>query len=86
MNAQSTAIMLDPHAPVVAWGEIEIRATPDEVWQVIASIEHWPVWNPDVQWASLEGKLTPGTQFRWKSGPGVITSTLQQVERPKLLA
>ena len=30
--------------------------------------------------------LTPGSTFRWKAGPGTITSTLQRVERPRVIA
>jgi len=28
----------------------------------------------------------PGTVFRWKAGPGTITSTIQRVERPRSIA
>jgi hypothetical protein len=34
----------------------------------------------------LNGPLAAGTTFRWKSGPGTITSTLQQVDPPHVLA
>jgi hypothetical protein len=27
-----------------------------------------------------------GSRFRWKAGPGTITSTLQRIERPRLIA
>jgi hypothetical protein len=29
---------------------------------------------------SFDGPLAPGSEFRWKAGPGTIVSTLQQVE------
>src|SRR5512133_469513 len=31
---------------------------------------------------SSEGPATPGSEFRWKAGPGTIVSTLEQVDRP----
>jgi hypothetical protein len=77
---------VDRSAPVVAASEIAVAAPPDTVWEVLAAIDQWPSWNPDVKWASLEGDVAEGTRFRWKSGPGTITSILQRVERPRLIA
>lgn len=77
---------INESAPAVAIGEIEVDAAPEVVWDVMADIEEWPSWNPDVNSAELEGTLAPGTRFRWKAGPGTITSTLQRVEPPHLLA
>jgi uncharacterized protein YndB with AHSA1/START domain len=77
---------IDREASVVGSSEIMIEAPPDTVWDVLAAIDDWPSWNPDVKEASLRGPLAPGTQFRWKAGPGTITSTLQHVERPRLIA
>jgi uncharacterized protein YndB with AHSA1/START domain len=74
------------NAPVVAADEIEIAAPPEVVWEVIATVDGWPAWNPDVTWASLDGELAAGTKFRWKAGPGMIISTLRRVEPPRALA
>jgi uncharacterized protein YndB with AHSA1/START domain len=76
----------DENAPVFAASEIEVAADPEVVWDLMTAIDRWPTWNPDVKWASLDGELTEGSTFHWKSGPGTITSTLQRVERPSLLA
>jgi hypothetical protein len=73
-------------APVRASAAIEIKADPEVVWNVLASIKGWPKWNPDVKSVSLSGEVTPGTTFQWKSGPGTIRSTFQIVDRPRLLA
>jgi hypothetical protein len=35
---------------------------------------------------SVEGAVAPGTVFRWKAGPGTITSRIQRVQRPRLIA
>jgi uncharacterized protein YndB with AHSA1/START domain len=77
---------INERAPVAAAGEIEVAADPEVVWDVMAAIDRWPSWNPDVTRASLDGELAEGTRFRWKAGPGTITSTLRRVERPRLLA
>lgn len=73
---------VDRDAPVVAQASIEIVAEPDVVWSAVADFESWPAWNPDVKTMSLDGPLIEGTTFRWKAGPGTITSTLRCVERP----
>jgi uncharacterized protein YndB with AHSA1/START domain len=77
---------IDKNAPAVAHGEIDVAAPPELVWAVLTDIESWPSWNPDVKRASLAGPLATGTQFRWKAGPGTITSTLQSVEPPRVIA
>ena len=74
---------IDRQAPVVAESTIEIAAQASVVWDTIADFERWPAWNPDVKTMSLDGPLAEGTTFRWKAGPGTISSTLQHVERPR---
>ncbi|MHB0877004.1 MAG: SRPBCC family protein [Anaerolineae bacterium] len=73
-------------APVTGEGEIEVAATAETVWNVMANLADWPRWNPDVRAVTVHGPLAPGTRFRWRSGPGTITSTLSRVERPAILA
>ncbi|MGH2697999.1 MAG: SRPBCC family protein [Actinomycetota bacterium] len=70
-------------APAIATGEIEIRADPEVVWDLLADIDNWPNWNPDVKEAKLMGGLRESSVFRWKAGPGTITSTLESVDRPQ---
>jgi hypothetical protein len=79
-------VEVNQKAPVVVSEQIDVDAEPGTVWQVISAIGAWPSWNPAVRSASLNGPLAVGTTFRWKSGPGTITSTLQQVDPPHVLA
>jgi uncharacterized protein YndB with AHSA1/START domain len=79
-------VEVNEKAPVLAKAKIEIAATPETVWKIMADIEAWPSWNPDVKKACLNGELEEGTQFQWKTGVGKITSLLQKVEPPHLLA
>jgi uncharacterized protein YndB with AHSA1/START domain len=74
------------HAPVFGASEIEIAAEPDAVWDVLTDFEAWPSWNPDVKSMSIDGDIAPATNFKWKTGPASITSTIQRVERPRLIA
>jgi Polyketide cyclase / dehydrase and lipid transport len=67
-------------APVVASSEIVIGADPEVVWWVISDATNWPVWNPAVKPVNLGGPVEVGATFRWKAGPGSITSTVQEHE------
>ena len=70
----------------MASAEIEIEAEPRAVWDVLTDLENWPSWNPDVSSVSLAGELAEGTEFRWRAGPGTITSVLRYVEPPHVIA
>lgn len=72
-------------APVLAAGEIEIASEPEAVWDVLTDFAAWPSWNPDVKSMAFEGGLAEGAEFRWKAGPGTITSTIRRVEPPLLI-
>jgi hypothetical protein len=52
------------------------------VWDVVADFQRWPEWNSDVKSMSVDGPVAPGTTFRWKAGPGTLTSTVQKIDRP----
>lgn len=79
-------MVVNRNAPVVAATEIDVAASPEAVWDVLTDIESWPRWNPDVKSMSLQGGLAQGAVFRWRAGPGTITSTIQHVEPPKVIA
>jgi uncharacterized membrane protein len=70
-------------APVKSSAEIEIDAPLQVVWDVLTRFENWPNWNPDVKSMSFAGPLAPGSEFRWKAGPGTIVSTLDRIEPPR---
>jgi uncharacterized protein YndB with AHSA1/START domain len=73
-------------APVRGRAEIDIEAPPQVVWEVVTRFENWPNWNPDVKSMSFPGPLAPGTEFRWKAGPGTIVSTLDRIEPPRYIS
>jgi len=76
---------IDESAPIKASGSIDIAAPADDVWAVMTEFHRWQCWNPEIREAKLEGPLEPGVTFRWRSGPGTITSVLRAVDRPREL-
>jgi Polyketide cyclase / dehydrase and lipid transport len=86
IDPKTKDVRINALAPVIVGGEIEIDASPEVVWEVLSTIEHWPNWNPNVRSASIEGKLRAGTAFRWKGGPALITSKLICVDGPRQIA
>jgi hypothetical protein len=73
------------NAPVFSESRIEVSASAEELWDLLADIRRWPTWNPDVKEVSLQGEVAEGMVFRWKAVPGTITSTLRLVDRPRAL-
>ena len=73
-------------APVVGSCEVEIATPPKVAWEVLTAIGRWPSWNPAVKSVSFDGAVDQGAAFRWRSGPGTITSTIQDVEPPRRIA
>jgi len=76
---------IDRAAPVAAERDVEIRGEQESVWNVLIEVERWPSWQPDISSAKLDGNFAEGTQFRWKAGPSIINSTVERVDRPRLV-
>src|ERR1700754_2776215 len=77
-------MQIDESAPVTAHKEIDVAASPEIIWSLLTTMDHWPDWNPDVKTAS-QPALEKGGVFTWKAGPAALTSTLAEVDRPTVL-
>jgi len=66
-------------APVYAEASVRISAPADTVWSLMADVEGWPSWNPEIARASIDRELARGARIVWKSGPGTIRSTVADV-------
>jgi hypothetical protein len=75
---------INESAPVIARREIEVAASCELVWDLLSRMDPWADWNPEVK-TSSQPVLQEGAVFRWKAGPAALTSTLGQVERPRVL-
>ena len=78
--------LIDAGAPVVSRTEIEIAARPEVVWDLLTAFNRWPTWNPEVKSMAVHEPVVVGSTFRWKAGPSTVTSTIQRLEPPRLIA
>ena len=78
-------ISTNPSAPVKCSKSIIIKASPDHVWNILASIDNWASWQTDIKNPKLNGPVSPGSTFDWKTGGAGIHSTLHTVEPAKSL-
>lgn len=73
---------INQSAPVKAAHEIELKAKPEVIWNILVAARRWPDWNPDIRATFIEGDLAVGTEFSWKAGPGTIRSTIMEMDGP----
>lgn len=73
-------------SPVVSATSVEIHAQIDRVWEILTAVERWPAWNPDVKSVSVDAPIAKGTTFRWKAGPGTITSLVEHFDPPHMVS
>ncbi|NVK03197.1 MAG: SRPBCC domain-containing protein [Flavobacteriia bacterium] len=67
-------------APVVESKEIEIKASPEKVWSIMADIDRWAEWNVNIKNPKTLSEPAVGSQFKWKNNGSNITSTLHTFE------
>ncbi len=72
-------VTIDETAPVTVRLSTVIDAPQEAVWAAHTDIDSWADWNADVDQAKLDGPLTPGSSFRWKTHGLDITSTIQEI-------
>lgn len=77
---------INTKAKVKAIEEISINSTPEKIWNTLFNIHDWPKWNTDIKKIELQGELREGTKFKWKSGPGMITSQIKEIVPNKRLS
>jgi uncharacterized protein YndB with AHSA1/START domain len=62
-------------------------APPERVWDVLLDGRRWSLWNPDVEWMTVEDALEPGGLLTMK--PKRVRQTafrIEAVQPPRLLA
>ena len=71
---------IDEHAAVKASSEILIAAPKEKVWRLLAEIDNWARWQPNISASKFAGPLKQGTEFEWTTGGTKIKSRLAVVK------
>lgn len=71
---------INQNAPVKCSKTITINADGKKVWAIMTNIDNWATWQTDISKPKMNGKLSAGTTFDWKTGGAKIHSTLHTVE------
>ena len=62
-------------------------ATPERVWEVLLDGRRWSLWNPGVEWMTVEGALQPGGLVTMKpKGAPQTAFRIEAAEPARLLA
>ncbi|MBB5790241.1 SRPBCC family protein [Jiangella mangrovi] len=81
---------VDPAAPAHATGGIDVAASPEEVWDALATVANWPRFRADVTDAETEGPADApadaGRAFRWRAGGHPVESRFAITDRPSRLS
>lgn len=77
---------IEVRGSLVAVAEDRIAAPIEVVWQVLSALDEWPRWNTAVRSMRADDGARDGAVFRWRAGPGTITSTVLRAEPPTGIA
>lgn len=86
LNALAQNGKINENAGIRDSHSIIINADIDKVWNVLADMENWPSWNPDVKKVKVEGDIEEGTYFNWTQGRTHGRSQIQSVKKPATLS
>lgn len=76
---------IDNRAVLKTCKEIEIHAPVSTVWKIHADINTWQDWHPNISSAMLQGELSAGSTFEWKSDGYKLKSSIIKAEENSLL-
>ena len=74
------------NAPVVARKSVVIRTPVDAIWRLLADIDRWPNWNPDIRHIALRQPVAQGAVFHWEFGGRSFSSRIHEVIPTRKLA
>lgn len=77
---------IDRTAPVVTREEIRIAAPLSTVWKLFTNISRWPEWHKEIERASLDGPLSVGATFHWRTAGLDIASTIGELAPQQRIA
>ena len=81
MVSQREEIHMDiqQDTPVIVHYDIHISALLETVWNLQTNVAAWPIWQPEVDAASIDGPFAVGTIFHWQTKGLHIASTIGEI-------
>ncbi len=63
------------------------EATKEQLWKLFADVNHWHVWDTEIEYARMEGKFEQGNHFilKPKKGPKVKIELIETIENKKFV-
>src|SRR5262245_36390839 len=70
--------------PIEIRNEIVIRASAEQIWNLLTDVARWPSWYRACRWVRVEsnGNAAQPMVFRWKAHPVELRSTVLTSQRP----
>ncbi|CAN5276351.1 hypothetical protein BH23BAC1_BH23BAC1_43520 [soil metagenome] len=76
---------IDLKAPVITSNQLEIKASPEIVWQVLTNVARWTDWQSSIQTVDAPEMVSEGITFNWKSGGINFTSSIHTMQKEAML-
>ena len=78
----ATGLSINESAPAIARATARIDAAPEIVFRILSNVANWPSWQHSVSSVEIEGRVSSGATFRWKTGGSRIVSTVELFDPP----
>jgi Polyketide cyclase / dehydrase and lipid transport len=79
---RATGLSINESAPAIARATARIEAAPEIVFRILSDVANWPSWQHSVSSVEIEGPVSSGATFRWKTGCSRIVSTVELFDPP----
>ena len=86
LNRLAASGSIDENAPVIARVQVDIAASPADIWKLLVDASAWPEWQKQIATVSTAGPLGPGARFTWSTGGTTIRSQVQLFDAERRLA
>lgn len=62
-------------------------ATKEQMWKLFADVNHWHIWDSEIEYAKMEGRFEEGNHFllKPKGGPKVKIELVETIENHKFV-
>ena len=77
---------INENASIKDQHSIIINAPIERVWNIVSNVAAWPEWNGEIKNLKISEPPVEGTKFDWKIGRMNLSSQIQLMEKPGVIA